>query len=40
MVVFLLKCELVEIRDGARSLSPASVGTRWGMARLISNAEI
>ena len=38
-VVFLLKHELVEIRDDARSLLPASVGTGWGMSRLISDID-
>ena len=39
-VVFLLEYEPVEIRDGARSLLPASVGIGWGMSRLISNVDI
>jgi hypothetical protein len=36
-VVFLLKYELVEIRDGARSLLSASVGTRLGLSKLITD---
>jgi hypothetical protein len=39
-VVFLLEYELVEIRDGTRSLLPASVGTRLGMSRLISDVDV
>ena len=38
-VVFLLEYELIEIRDGARSLLLASIGTGWGMSRLISDGS-
>jgi hypothetical protein len=39
-VVFLLEHVLGEIRDSARSLLLASVGTRLGMSRLISDVDI
>jgi hypothetical protein len=39
-VVFLLEYELVEIRDGARSLLSASVGTILGSSRLISDIDV
>jgi hypothetical protein len=40
MVVFLLEYELIEIKDGTRSLLPVFVDTGWGMSRLISNVDI
>ncbi len=39
-VVFLLKYELVEIKDGARSLLLDSAGARLGLSRLISDVDV
>jgi hypothetical protein len=39
-VVFLLECELIEIRDGARSLLPAFACIILGLSRLISDVDV
>ena len=39
-IVFLFEYELIDIRDGARSLLSASAGTILGMSRLISDVNV